>query len=627
MKAEHHDLCANIHLPDAALKQHIAILGKTGSGKTFTAKGIVEKLLAQSRRVCIIDPTGAWHGLRSSFDGEKPGFEVVILGGTHGDAPLPALSGMACAELVVSGNVQVVFDTSAMTVGERTRWFIDFGTALYRLNTHPLHLIIDEAHVFAPQGKVPDPETGKMLHAANSLASGGRSRGIRLMMLTQRPAKLHKDSLTCCDTLIAMRVIAPQDREAIEDWVLGCGDKVKGKQVLDSLAQLSKGEGWVWFPEGGVLERVKFPKITTFDSSKTPDDGGEVAPPKRRAEIDLASIQATMSEAVKQQEANDPKKLRARIAELEREVKTAAATIDPMSVVIEGKPIRWWIDECERIRDEAASDYAALSYWRQTAREAHSVLDLAFKLEEEKKSASRDPLTVERKCIVCRRAATHVHQMNPYCDACGVSPVREQPNHTHLIGTDARTKVHGSSGTTPSAAARKVERPAASSGLTGPQQRVLNALAEWRAIGVNNPTRFQVGFLAGYTASSGTFRNILSELRSAGLIDYPGTEAVYLTPDGSALADGSEAPTSLDDLHGRIRQKLNGPQAKLFDFLITKNFGKETGRTMLADNTGYTESSGTFRNLLSEMNGLGLFRYPTKRTVAATDILFPEGLR
>lgn len=31
-------------IPSAALLQHIAILGKTGSGKTYTAKGLVEGL-------------------------------------------------------------------------------------------------------------------------------------------------------------------------------------------------------------------------------------------------------------------------------------------------------------------------------------------------------------------------------------------------------------------------------------------------------------------------------------------------------------------------------------------------------------------------------------------------------
>jgi DNA helicase HerA-like ATPase len=68
-------------IPDAALASHIAILGKTGSGKTYAAKGVVESILTEGGRVCVIDPTGAWHGLRSSASGKRAGFPVVIFGG------------------------------------------------------------------------------------------------------------------------------------------------------------------------------------------------------------------------------------------------------------------------------------------------------------------------------------------------------------------------------------------------------------------------------------------------------------------------------------------------------------------------------------------------------------------
>jgi DNA helicase HerA-like ATPase len=73
-------------LPKEALAQHIAVLGKTGSGKTFAIKGIVEGLLADKRRVCIIDPTSAWWGLRSSKDGKGKGFPILVLGGDHGNS-------------------------------------------------------------------------------------------------------------------------------------------------------------------------------------------------------------------------------------------------------------------------------------------------------------------------------------------------------------------------------------------------------------------------------------------------------------------------------------------------------------------------------------------------------------
>jgi hypothetical protein len=101
-------------------------------------------------------------------------------------------------------------------------------------------------------------------------------------MITQRPQKLHKDTLTSADTLIAMRVLAPHDREAVEAWVKGCGDPKQGKEVLNSLANMQRGEGWVWYPEGGFLERMKFPAIKTFDSSATPTDGGRCKPRRAR---------------------------------------------------------------------------------------------------------------------------------------------------------------------------------------------------------------------------------------------------------------------------------------------------------------------------------------------------------
>lgn len=307
-------------IPDPALEQHIAVLGKSGSGKTYAAKAaIVEPMLQHGKRVGIVDPTGAWWGLRSHADGKRAGFPVLVLGGDHGDLPLVPNGGEAVARLLVEQGVSLVADTGRFTVGERTRWMVDFAGAVYRLNRSPLYLVLDEAHVFAPQGKVPDPDTGKMLHAVNQIASGGRSRGIRLTMITQRPQKLHKDTLTTADTLIAMRVMHPLDRNAVREWIDGCGDPAQGKQVLDSLAGLQRGEGWVWYPEGAHLARGKFPPIGTFDSSATPTGDSALAAPKTVAEIDLTEIKKSMAEAVAQAEANDPKLLRARLAKLEAE--------------------------------------------------------------------------------------------------------------------------------------------------------------------------------------------------------------------------------------------------------------------------------------------------------------------
>ena len=310
-------------IPDKALAQHIAVLGKTGSGKSYAIRGVVEQLLDEQARACVIDPTGTWWGLKSSATGKSGGYPVVIFGGTHADLPLSAAHGEALAEAIGTSSTPAILDTSQMKVGERTRFFADFADALVRKNKGPLHLVIDEAHLFAPQGKVNDPQSGAMLHAANNLVSLGRSRGLRIVLITQRPAKLHKDSLTQVETLVAMRLIAPQDRKAVEEWIKDNADQEKGREIISSLATLKTGQAWVWSPELRVLERVTFQRIRTFDSSRAPDDAGDTKGPVL-APIDREAIAARLKTVAVEADANDPKKLRARIAELERQARKAS---------------------------------------------------------------------------------------------------------------------------------------------------------------------------------------------------------------------------------------------------------------------------------------------------------------
>jgi energy-coupling factor transporter ATP-binding protein EcfA2 len=83
-------------IPNEALEHHVAIVGKTGSGKSYAAQGIVEILIDQKQRVCIIDPTDRYWGLRLRSDGKKPSrFEPVIFGGQFADMPLSAAHGAA----------------------------------------------------------------------------------------------------------------------------------------------------------------------------------------------------------------------------------------------------------------------------------------------------------------------------------------------------------------------------------------------------------------------------------------------------------------------------------------------------------------------------------------------------
>ena len=97
----------------------IAILGKKGRGKTFTANGLVERLLQMQRRVLVLDPLSVWWGLKSGADGKSPGFPIPVFGGPHADIPLHDAAGPIIAELIVSTGTSPVLDMGQMRKASR----------------------------------------------------------------------------------------------------------------------------------------------------------------------------------------------------------------------------------------------------------------------------------------------------------------------------------------------------------------------------------------------------------------------------------------------------------------------------------------------------------------------------
>ena len=280
-------------IPAAALDQPLCIVGTVGSGKTYAAKSAVEWLLREGRRVVIVDPTGVWHGLRTMADGSA-GFPVVIFGGEQADVPVASDAGAMLGALLADDRVtQAIVDVSDMTGGERTRFLTAMLERLYVGARVPRHLILDEADEMASQN--PLPEQLRLLGIVDKIVRRGRVRGFRPMMITQRPAVLHKNVLSQIATLVAMRLTSPQDRKAIEGWVRGSGDLDEAKKVLSSLPGLDVGEGWVWAPREGVLERTRFPAIATLDTSATPETGAAPERPRAMAAVDVGALREAMS--------------------------------------------------------------------------------------------------------------------------------------------------------------------------------------------------------------------------------------------------------------------------------------------------------------------------------------------
>ena len=135
-------------LPLSALDERLAIVGTSGSGKTYAAKGLVERLICQGARVCVVDPLGVWWGLRVGADGGASPLPcpVVVFGGLHADVALDQGMGAALGQLIGTHQIACVVDVSALGSSAARRAFMTaFVEALYEANTEPLHLVLDEA--------------------------------------------------------------------------------------------------------------------------------------------------------------------------------------------------------------------------------------------------------------------------------------------------------------------------------------------------------------------------------------------------------------------------------------------------------------------------------------------------
>lgn len=239
----------NHPIPTKALDDRLGFIGTSGSGKTYAAGTAVERLLANHCRVVIVDPTGAWWGLRLNRDGKRPSpFDVVIFGGVHADLPLTEQAGALIGESAATMAESCIIDLSALPsrAAER-RFMVAFLESIYRkAGGEPFHLIVDEADLFAPQR----PQSGDevLLGHMENIVRRGRLRGFIPWLISQRPAVLNKNVLSQVDGLVALKLTASQDRDALDAWIEGQADRAQGKAIKDALPTFHVGQGIVWLP-------------------------------------------------------------------------------------------------------------------------------------------------------------------------------------------------------------------------------------------------------------------------------------------------------------------------------------------------------------------------------------------
>ena len=555
--------------------ESIGIVGIRGSGKSNTGVVLAEEMYDAGIPWAAIDPKGDWWGIRSSADGKGPGLPVAVFGGLHGDLPLEHTAGNLVADLIVDHNLTAVLDVSRFSGRELSRFLVDFCHRIlwrHQEEPHVRHIFFEEAHRYIPQQVTSG--TAAMKEACAKIPLEGRSFGLGSSAMTQRPARLHKDVTTQVGTFIAMRVMAKQDRDAVAGWIL---EQEFGKDALATLSGLQPGEAWILSPLVPLFEQVTFRQRRTFDSGATPKVGQVRRKPATVADVDLVAIGAAMADTIEKAKADDPKTLRARIRDLERELdEERARRPEPVEVRVEVPVLAPEIvDQLEALLDPAA---ALLGETQETL--------LKHRMWAEQQLAQP-------------KTSLPGHATSAASSRPRLSPARETPR-----------------GPTPPAGQGT---PTSSDDvqLRKGARRMVEALGRMAPLRL---TTSQWGTVAHLKTTGGTWSTYLSDIRRAGFVDE-GPAGWTLTDAGFDYLGGRPDPMTAAELQDHYRSILRAGAVKMLDALLEAHpDGLTRGQLGAAADIAIT--GGTFSTYLSDLVRNGLAEKHTDVIVAADLLVY-----
>ena len=619
------------------------IFATKGQGKSFLAQVMAEEMLEHGQVIVVIDPTDVWYGLRSSADGLRDGYPILVIGGDHGDLKLdPEIgAGVRLAEAIVAERFSCVICTDGLDDTRAIRYVREVLETIYRKNREPLHVFVDECDMFAPQ-QPKEEEDYRCIRAMSHVVRRGRKKGIGSTLITQRPSELNASVRSQVEMLFVLGMLHHLDIDAVERW-LRLRKKKRGgtnaafelqEEMIDSLDTLQRGDAWVWAPRLKIHRRFRARAKRTFDSGATPKPGQKARKAKKLAAVDIARLGTVIAEAAQRLKDNDPKQLRFEIArwkkahdalqagmerEIQRQVgtgtKIAASGKVKEKIVI--KKVEF-VKAADLRRLEALVKKIDKLILRITGTNADLELHLsglraeATKLQEvamrvtQLRGKKAGALVGEVLALAPEAPIAYVAQppAKPTKPTKPVNPTPVKPVKQPLANGHAAAAPDGRT-------------------LTPAHLRLLSAIAWWEAIGVTEPDLGGVAFVAKTSAKSSAFNNNRSRLRAAGYIDYPQTGRVRLTEAGRQIAPPPSIPPTNEALQHAVLGQVSPALGRLLRVLID-TYPNEMALEDFAKAAGTSATSSAFNNNRSWLRARDLATYPRTGFVRATELLFPE---
>ena len=300
---------------DQLIVSRMLVEANSGGGKSRTLRRILEQTHGSVQQI-VIDPEGEFGSLREKYD-------YVYAAPTGGDTVANPRSAALLAIRLLELRVSAIIDLYELPIPDRIRFVKLYFEAMINAPKklwHPVMVVLDEAHVFAPEkGKGHAESTGTVC----DMASRGRKRGFCALYATQRIQKLSKDATADLNNKIVGRATQSADVDrAAEEIGLSKADR---RQLVD----LEPGQFFVAGPAFDVkgIQRVKVGKVRTTHPEAGQRIAFTAAPPTSKIRALLPKLSDLPAEA--EAERKTLADLQAENAQLKRELAAKPKPVAP----------------------------------------------------------------------------------------------------------------------------------------------------------------------------------------------------------------------------------------------------------------------------------------------------------
>ena len=531
---------------DRLIESRMLVQANSGSGKSWALRRILEQTHGEVQQI-VLDVEDEFHTLREKYD-------YILAGSGAGDCPADTRGAALLARKLLELNVSAIVGIYELKAHERVRFVRLFLDALVNAPKnlwHPVLVVLDEAHIFAPQVGQAE-STGAVI----DLMTRGRKRGFCGVLATQRIAKLHKDAAADANNKLIGRSALDVDMKRAADE-LG----LSGREDQAQLRILAPGEFFVFGPAiSDSVKRIKVGPVSTAHP-KAGQKSGAVTPPRGKVLKVLEQLKDLPHQV--EEEARTVEALRAKIRELERAKLPSGASVErpPSSAELEKAK--------EQGRREGFIENERILKMQLTT--LKSCLEKAEgKLVKIARMSGAAPAEVHFENVETRTMPGKIFFIKPNPPVQQEEEIFEIPSPTPV-------------------------------GISKCARAILEVLYQYRDM---QQSAVRLAILSEYSVNSSGFANALSELRVAGLISG-GREAIRITALGTVAAGPAHPmPTSGRDLLDHWLGKLGKAEGTILRVVCGRP--DLWTKQEISDESKYSMTSSGFANALSKLRVLGL---------------------